>query len=123
MTPNMTGYRIAARRRRLPEGFRKQQTWVRETFVGAMEWRSEGKAYKIIDWSGRGSQDRPVGTLSWDGSMSLQCLWQADQGNLWTLKVDRHLMQVVCALKVFCNEALYRVVDRAVQLHGAHTAS
>ena len=53
-------------------------------------------------------------------SMSLQCLWQADQGNLWALKVDPQLVQVVCALKVFCDEALYRVADRAVQLHGAH---
>jgi hypothetical protein len=53
--------------RRLPEGFRKQQTWVRETFVGMTEWRSAGKAYKIIDWSGTGLQDRSVDTLSRDG--------------------------------------------------------
>lgn len=39
--------------RRLPEGFSKQKTWVRETFVGVMEWSSEGKAYKIIDSSKR----------------------------------------------------------------------
>ena len=39
--------------RRLPEGFNKQKTWVRDTFVGATEWSSEGKAYKIIDLSGR----------------------------------------------------------------------
>lgn len=53
-------------------------------------------------------------------SMSLQCLWQAEQGNLWALKVDPSLVQAVCALKVFCDEALYRVADRAVQLHGAY---
>ena len=56
-------------------------------------------------------------------SMSLHCLWQADQGNLWTLKVDPQLVQAVCALKVFCDEALYRVADRAVQLHGAYGLS
>ncbi len=39
--------------RRLPEGFSKQKTWVRETFVGVMKWSSEGKAYKIIDSSER----------------------------------------------------------------------
>ena len=53
-------------------------------------------------------------------SLSLQSLWQAEQGNLWALKVDPHLIKTVCALKVFCDEALYRVADRAVQLHGAH---
>ena len=53
-------------------------------------------------------------------SMSLQSLWQADQGNLWAFKVDLELIKTVCALKVFCDEALYRVADRAVQLHGAH---
>ena len=53
-------------------------------------------------------------------SLSLQSLWQADQGNLWTLKVDPHLIKTVSALKVFCDEALYRVADRAVQLHGAY---
>jgi acyl-CoA dehydrogenase len=53
-------------------------------------------------------------------AMSLQCLWQADRGDLWALKVDPHLVQIVCALKVFCDEALYRVADRAVQLHGAY---
>ena len=53
-------------------------------------------------------------------SMSLQSLWQADQGNLWLFKVDPQLIKTVCALKVFCDEALYRVADRAVQLHGAH---
>ncbi|MCS6925723.1 MAG: acyl-CoA dehydrogenase [Candidatus Binatia bacterium] len=53
-------------------------------------------------------------------SLSLHCLWQADQGNLWTLKVDPSLIQAVCALKVFCDEALYRVADRAVQVHGAY---
>jgi acyl-CoA dehydrogenase len=53
-------------------------------------------------------------------ALSLQSLWQADQGDLWQLKVDPGLIQVVCALKVFCDEALYRVADRAVQLHGAH---
>lgn len=56
-------------------------------------------------------------------SMSLQSLWQADQGNLWALKVDPALIQTVCALKVFCDEALYRVADRAVQLHGAYGLS
>lgn len=53
-------------------------------------------------------------------ALSLQSLWQAAQGDLWQLKVDPRLIQVVCALKVFCDEALYRVADRAVQLHGAH---
>ena len=53
-------------------------------------------------------------------SMSLQSLWQADQGNLWVFKVDPQLIKTVCALKVFCDEALYRVADRAIQLHGAH---
>jgi len=53
-------------------------------------------------------------------SMSLQSLWHADQGNLWAFKVDPQLIKTVCALKVFCDEALYRVADRAVQLHGAH---
>jgi hypothetical protein len=38
--------------RRLPEGFSKQKIWVRETFVGATEWSSEGRVYKIIDLSG-----------------------------------------------------------------------
>ncbi len=56
-------------------------------------------------------------------SMSLQSLWQADQGDLWALKVDPKLIQTVCALKVFCDEALYRVADRAVQLHGAYGLS
>jgi hypothetical protein len=39
--------------RRLPEGFHKQKTWVRETFVGATEWSNDGRAYKIVDLSGR----------------------------------------------------------------------
>ncbi len=56
-------------------------------------------------------------------SMALQSLWQADQGNLWALKVDPQLIQTVCGLKVFCDEALYRVADRAVQLHGAYGLS
>ena len=56
-------------------------------------------------------------------SMSLQSLWQADQGKLWALKVDPKLIQTVCGLKVFCDEALYRVADRAVQLHGAYGLS
>ena len=37
--------------RRLPEGYRKERTWVRDTFVGAREWSSEGKTYKIVDLS------------------------------------------------------------------------
>ena len=53
-------------------------------------------------------------------SMALRSLWQADQGDLWSLEVDSELIKVVCALKVFCDEALYRVSDRAVQLHGAY---
>jgi len=39
--------------RRLPEGYRKERTWVRDTFVGGREWSSEGKAYKIVDLSER----------------------------------------------------------------------
>ena len=36
------------------------------------------------------------------------------------MDVDSELIKIVCALKVFCDEALYRVSDRAVQIHGAY---
>ncbi len=46
--------------RRLPEGFSKQKTWVRETFVGATEWTSERNTYKIVTLSGRSLQQARV---------------------------------------------------------------
>jgi len=35
--------------RRLPEGYRKRQTWVRPAWVGATEWSSGGQVYRILD--------------------------------------------------------------------------
>lgn len=34
--------------RRLPEGYRKERTWVRPSFVGAGEWKADGQHYKIV---------------------------------------------------------------------------
>lgn len=52
-------------------------------------------------------------------ALSLQCLWEIEQGKPWALRPEADIVQKTCLMKLVNDETLFRVADRAIQVHGA----